>query len=562
MRNKKSLIIFIISVIIVVGIAFGVYSYLKNDITFKLNSDPRISIEYGSQFIDPGFSVKNGLGEDLSSFVTVSGQVDSFTDGDYEIIYEFNKDNERKVLSRTVTVEKIEIDKLNIVLNGDETVYLLKGSEYQDKGAYVVNTFNNEKFNLGTIDISNNVDTKKVGKYDVNYVYKYNEQSISKTRKVEVFDITYSISPTTLTTGKVNISLNLDTISNYSNTKLPDGKTSLYKNIKYEVNESGKYTFVVTLTNNVKYEKTVTVDNIIANYKCSGTITNSGTKITVTPSTNNVKSYEWIINNKTVKGTRIYNKYKIVNKAKVNLVFENGQKYQVNCSVEDKLLYHFTYNLKDTGKWVKPEMQCNSYTASEKTKYDNMLKQAIKEAGGPGTRGGVVAAARFLIGALDYRVRYQGPRSTDSRVGRYAKVGLNIGNSNAWGCRVGGYIQGMDCTHFIEWVLYQNGIHTGPYSFPRSDTSKVIDKLKPGDLVYVPCGKSCANPSAGLSHVGMIIGIDGDIYYIAESVPGTDGKLGVTMHATKRSTVLKAYTLIGNIPFKSEGVVNNMWLTE
>ena len=124
MRDKKKLIIFIISVIIIVGIAVGVYSYLKKSITFKLNSDPRISIEYGSQFTDPGFVAKNGIGEDLSSFVTVNGNVDSFTDGDYEIIYEFNKDNKVKTLSRTVTVRKIEVDKLNIVLNGDETVYV------------------------------------------------------------------------------------------------------------------------------------------------------------------------------------------------------------------------------------------------------------------------------------------------------------------------------------------------------------------------------------------------------------------------------------------------------
>ena len=42
------------------------------------------------------------------------------------------------------------------------------------------------------------------------------------------------------------------------------------------------------------------------------------------------------------------------------------------------------------------------------------------------------------------------------KVGKYQQEGLNIGKSDAWGCRVQGYTQGLDCTHFVEWILYQN----------------------------------------------------------------------------------------------------------
>jgi len=563
MKNKKNLIIIILVILVaIVGIVLFL-RYKKYDVTFTLNGKDKMIIEYGETFSDPGFVAKNGFGKDLSENVKVTGIVNSFISDDYEIIYELTYDDVRENLTRIVTVDKVDINKLNIILNGEETIYLLKNSEYKEEGAYVFNNTSNEKFELGTLTISDNINVKESGLYNVTYIYTYEGDTISKTRKVEVFDIITKLSTEEITTGKVKISLDLSTISNYSNTKLPDGTTSLYQDINYEVSKNGDYTFVVTLKNGTKYEKIVKVDNIVGNYKCTGTITNSGTSISVTPS-DGVKNYEWIINNKTTTGKSVYNEYKIIKQAKVNLVFENGKKYQINCNIEDKLLYHFTYNLEDTGNWVKPEMQCSTYTAADRTRLEKMLKDAITEAGGKGTRAGVVAAARFLVGALDYRVRYIGPKTTDSRLGKYSKEGLNIGNSTAWGCRVAGYIQGMDCTHFIEWVLAQNGISGSSYGFKRTDTSTVIDSIKPGDLVYQKCGKSCANPSAGLSHVGMIVGVDRNkgIFYIAESVPGKDGKLGVTLHANKKETVLKTYAYIGNISFKGEGNVTDMWLTE
>jgi hypothetical protein len=562
MKNKKNLIIILIVLVAIVGIVLFL-KYKKYDVTFVLNGKDKITIEYGETFIDPGFVAKNGFGKDLSENVKVTGIVNSFISDDYEIVYELTYDDVTENITRIVTVNKVDINKLNIVLNGEETVYLLKDTEYKEEGAYVFNNISNEKFELGTLTISDDINVSKTGLYNVTYTYNYDGKTINKTRKVEVFDIITKLSTEELTTGKVKIMLDLSTISNYSNTKLPDGTTSLYKDIDYEVSKNGDYNFVITLKNNTKYEKIVNVDNIIGNYKCTGTITNTGTKICVTPS-DGVERYEWVINNKISNGNSIYNEYKIIKKAKVNLVFKNGKSHQVNCNIEDKLLYHFTYNLEDTGNWVKPEMKCSTYTAADRTRLEKMLKDAIVEAGGKGTRGGIVAAARFLVGGLDYRVRYLGPKTTDSRLGRYSREGLNIGNGTAWGCRVSGYIQGMDCTHFIEWVLAQNGMSGSAYSFKKTDTSKVINNLKPGDLVYQKCGKSCANPSAGLSHVGMIVGIDRNksIFYIAESVPGKDGKLGVTLHANKKETILKAYAYIGNISFKGEGYVTDMWLTE
>ena len=88
-------------------------------------------------------------------------------------------------------------------------------------------------------------------------------------------------------------------------------------------------------------------------------------------------------------------------------------------------------------------MTCNTYTAQDKATLDAKLKQVVAEAG-RGTRAGVVAAARFLVGGLDYKVPYLGPKTVNTALGRYKKVGLNIGQDGAWGCSVSGWKQGMD----------------------------------------------------------------------------------------------------------------------
>ena len=52
----------------------------------------------------------------------------------------------------------------------------------------------------------------------------------------------------------------------------------------------------------------------LPNMTCTGTITRAGTKITVSPSSNDVKEYKWVINGKTINGTNTYSEYKIIDK--------------------------------------------------------------------------------------------------------------------------------------------------------------------------------------------------------------------------------------------------------
>ena len=47
--------------------------------------------------------------------------------------------------------------------------------------------------------ISSNIDVDNVGEYDVIYNSVYKGRSVTKTRKVEVFDVLYNITPNELT---------------------------------------------------------------------------------------------------------------------------------------------------------------------------------------------------------------------------------------------------------------------------------------------------------------------------------------------------------------------------
>ncbi len=545
-KNKK-LIVIIFLIILIVTLLFIHFSDNKNNITFLLNGEDNILIEYGSKFNDPGFIAKDGHNNDISSYVTKTGKVDVYTSGVYKIVYELKYNDKEEALVRIVKVKDINISDLEIVLNGDEEVYVYKDSTYSDEGAYIHNIVKDTVFEDGDISITNNVNTNSTGVYEVNYSFNYNGKVINATRRVVVFDITSYISPETITPNKVKISLDLGTVKNYSNTKLPNGETILSKNVEYEVDRNGEYDFIVSLINKQKFTKTVTVENIIANYTCTGQITNNGTKLEVSPLTSEVKGYEWIINNVTSKGNNTYTKEKIIKNASVNLTFNNNEKYQVKCTIADKLTYHFKYDINNT----KPYMRCNTYTAQDKVKFDQMLKQVVDEAG-YGSRAGVVAAARFLVGGLDYKVPYQGGIY-------YRKAGLNIGQKNAWGCSG----SGLDCYSTVIWARAQNGLpEDALYGGTKYRLADRVNYIKVGDYVLTPCTSSTCKNVFKINHIGIIIGIDDKYIYVAENK--TAGVDAFVVTRLDKSNLPRSgnLSLVKHVNYPKEGNITNMWMSE
>ena len=547
MKDKKNTIIIVMLVVLIAIVIFIYFSDTKGEITFSLIGTDNMVVDYGSKFTDPGFIAMDGHGNDITSNVVVNGTIDTLKSGAYKITYELNLDEETRYLTRVVMVKDISINDLQLMLNGDESIYIIKGGKYEDEGAYVLNTINNTNFEEGDISIANNIDTSKIGNYEINYTFTYKGSTTNIVRNVNVFDINYSISPETITTNKVKIRIDLDNVKNYSNTKLPDGTTSLSKNIEYEVKSNGDYKFVIYMQNKDEYERIVTVKNIIANYVCNGEINSTGTKINITPVTNEVKKYEWIVKGQTNAGSNSYSVDKIVNNATVNLYFENNEKYTVNCNIQDKLVYHFKYDAANT----KPFMKCNTYTLQDKARLDAQLKQVIAEAG-VGTRAGVVAAARFLVGGLDYKLPYEGGIY-------YRKVGLNIGQANAWGCSR----SGLDCYSFVAWARAQNGLpDDGFYNGTKYSVASEINNIRVGDYILTPCSSSSCKNSNKINHIGLVIGVDSNSIYVAENKTAGVDALVVTRLDKSNPPRSGNLSLVRHINYPGEGNVTNMWLSE
>ena len=537
--------------------------YFNNDdnITFLLNGNESVSILQNEVFFDPLYIALDENGNDIRRFVTINSNVNTNIVGNYTISYVLTYNGKKKELIRNVIVLEDSLSKYEIRLNDNSPYYVKVGSEFIDPGYYVYNNETSSNANL-TLEVKNNVNTNVVGKYSVEYILVLSGKEKKSVREVIVYDMNYSLNPSTLSNvkDKVDIIFDASSESDYHYIILPNGSSSLSNKVTYPVSKNGEYKFIIYDKYGGSEEKVVKISNIVentpgVNFSCTGTVNASGTSLRVTGSDlSNVSEYLWNIDGVSVKGTSQYNvSQKSVNRASVKITL-NGQSYNTACSIVNDLSYRFVYD----EYFTKPYMSCNTYTASDRIRYESILKNAVSRAG-YGTRAGVVEAARFLVGGLPHKVKYLGPKTVDTRLGRYNKVGLNIGYSDGWGCWVSGWEQGMDCTNFVNWAFVQAGLTlTGVYSTSNTYTSSsVVSRLRVGDLMLTPAESGTSN----FTHVGIIIGIDSNYIYVAESTTGNVNAIVTTkwsksnMPRSGKFSVAKLYT------YPSEGNVTNMWVS-
>ncbi len=81
---------------------------ITKETTLSLKGEESISLEYGEEYIEPGFVATSKTGEDLSENVTVEGKVKK-TSGEYTITYTLKTEDEEVVKIRKVTVNPIEV---------------------------------------------------------------------------------------------------------------------------------------------------------------------------------------------------------------------------------------------------------------------------------------------------------------------------------------------------------------------------------------------------------------------------------------------------------------------
>lgn len=258
----------------------------------------------------------------------------------------------------------------------------------------------------------------------------------------------------------------------------------------------------------------------------------------------------------------------------------NGTKNIIDVIVSDLIVtMPKEYDLK------KKELECNKYSEEESDILDDILKSRVNEVGAS-TRASAVSVARFLTLEFPYRINYfyENGRQTTNKVdgeGRYYHKGLYLTESKyssltgstsspkAWGCKlysnpVKRYDNnGLDCSGFISWVLLNAGfdpkdvgagfadyLDLTDYGDVKRINSATIKDIKVGDLLH--------SYAAG-GHIGIIVGIDNDYFYVAQAL--WYDEVGVIITKYKKDLLYKSFphVVLMDKYYINDGKLTNMW---
>lgn len=239
-------------------------------------------------------------------------------------------------------------------------------------------------------------------------------------------------------------------------------------------------------------------------------------------------------------------------------------------------------------------LSCNTFSSKEARLLDNILFDRVKDAG-EGTRAGVVAAARFLTLEFPYRIsyfsengrlaNYSGGRKVDGE-GRFYHKGLYLDDSkfeqleyidkgpNPWGCMIysrpskGMRTNGLDCSGFTTWAIYNGGFDIEDLGAFGGDSSiynlnevgeevaltrevALSGKIKAGDLL--------GEVSVSEGHSALVIGVDSNNYYVAESL--WISPLGLNVNTYKKSELSNYFETVNLMDgyYEKNGNYTAMW---
>ena len=305
--------------------------------------------------------------------------------------------------------------------------------------------------------------------------------------------------------------------------------------------------------------------------------------VTVTEKSNKTIKLKYNIENEEIiSGTD--NKIKGLTDGKTKLVI----KTQNNKSKEVEIIVTSLIT-KPTLNNDKEYIKCGEYTKEESDLLEELLNLRIEEAGYE-TRGGVLAAARFLILEFKSGIRYfneNGRLENHSNIlhidgeGRFYHKGLYLTEDKyeqitastedgpkMWGCNLHNLYfnkdmeNGLDCSGFITWALLNGGydikdVGAGEYDYVPNELLDLEPKEKiTKDLLY--SGKIKAGDLIGFDgHIAMIIGIESNKVYVGESY-----ETGLRVRTFSYSELVESeftdIILMDNY-YKNEGKYHNMW---
>lgn len=230
----------------------------------------------------------------------------------------------------------------------------------------------------------------------------------------------------------------------------------------------------------------------------------------------------------------------------VTLKSESGKKAEVSVTVTDLIRKP---ELDDKKKFLP----CHAYTEEEAHIIDEALRTRVLNKG-EGTRAALIETIRFMTLSFKYKVSYfyengrmheSGVRKADGD-GRYYHKGLYLSEDKfkdikashkgpaIWGCpltnlqdhnryKPGAKMpNGLDCSGFVTWSLYNSGLDVGDIGAGINDRHKdMSDVGEMHSLTYEYANSSdykVGDVIARWGHTALIAGKDSEYLYIAESL--------------------------------------------
>ena len=230
----------------------------------------------------------------------------------------------------------------------------------------------------------------------------------------------------------------------------------------------------------------------------------------------------------------------------VTLKSESGKKDEVSVIVTDLIRKP---ELDDKKKFLP----CHAYTEEEAHIIDEALRTRVLNKG-EGTRAALIETIRFMTLSFKYKVSYfyengrmheSGVRKADGE-GRYYHKGLYLSEDKfkdikvshkgpaIWGCpltnlqdhnryKPGAKMpNGLDCSGFVTWSLYNSGLDVGDIGAGINDRHKdMSDVGEMHSLTYEYANSGdykVGDVIARWGHTALIAGKDSEYLYIAESL--------------------------------------------
>ena len=299
----------------------------------ELIGEEVIVITKGMSFYEPGYISKD--------IINKMGNVGT-EEGVYTIYYK-TTNSDKIAIRKVIIIDNSSVKSLfpTIKLKGDEITYVVINGNYVEPGVEATDTIDG---NLSSsVKISGTVNTKTIDEYTISYQVtnsrgytNYISRIVGVVPRESDLIVKSSISPENLTNQNVKIKLNLS--DEYQKIIYPDGSEG--RSLEYEVEENGKYRFIVfdKYGRDIVEEVEITnIDKTKPDGTCVAMIYYSKTDVKVTINSKNaISSYEYNLDgNLTTTQTDTLSS-KIVNptsvKVKVKDIVNNIS--EITCTIE------------------------------------------------------------------------------------------------------------------------------------------------------------------------------------------------------------------------------------